>query len=120
MAAFADPGLSALKQLLPDMPCIGLGEAAWGAVASGGMPFGIVSGGAATIPETQRAAEAVGLADHLVGIHLISRPLSSIIDTPRETVADALRGIKQIDTTRGKVHSTRWSAVGDHCTDSYS
>jgi Asp/Glu/hydantoin racemase len=96
VAAFADPGVTALRQLLPNLPCIGLGEAAWRAVASCNVPFGIVTGGAATIPATRRSAEAAGLAERLVGIHLISGPLSSVIQNPHGAAADASRGINKL------------------------
>jgi Asp/Glu/hydantoin racemase len=71
LGCFGDPGLFALRALVP-APVLGLAEAAMRAAAARGR-FAIVTGGAAWAPMLVRLAGTLGLAEALAGVQAVDR-----------------------------------------------
>jgi len=74
LASFGNTGAGPVRRLRPDIPVLGIAQAAFAEVRRIGGPFGIVTFGAGLVPGLRAEAEAEGLTQSLVGIaHLDQR-----------------------------------------------
>ncbi|MFK7763730.1 MAG: aspartate/glutamate racemase family protein [Roseobacter sp.] len=68
LASFGNTGATDVSALRPDIPVIGIAQAAFHAVRSIGGPFGIVTFGKALVPGLQAETEKENLREALLGI----------------------------------------------------
>ena len=91
VAAFGDPGLTALREVLP-VPVLGLTESALASACLLGNRFSIIAISQRIQAWYGEVVHANGLAARLASIRALDRPLASIGDVQTEH-AQALRGL---------------------------
>lgn len=77
VAAFGDPGLPALKELV-DVPVVGISEAAFATASLLGRRFSIIAITKRLVTLYRECVELAGLEGRLASIHSLTRPLSDI------------------------------------------
>jgi allantoin racemase len=85
LGCFGDPGLFALRALSPS-PVLGLAEASMRAAAALG-PFVVLTGGAAWVPMLHRLAQALPLAQPMLGVQAVPRSGGEMAAQPQQAVA---------------------------------
>ncbi|GAC1343755.1 MAG: aspartate/glutamate racemase family protein [Acetobacteraceae bacterium] len=86
IAAFADPGLGAARELL-SIPVVGMAEAAMLTACMLGRRFAIVTFTPALEAWYQEAVDQNGLAGRCSGIHCLAEPFADVVGVARETAA---------------------------------
>ena len=86
VAAFADPGLDAARELL-DIPVVGLAEAAMLTACMLGRHFAIVTFSTALRPWYQETVDHVGLATRCCGVHCLDEPFDDVAHVAEEKAA---------------------------------
>ena len=86
VAAFADPGLGAAKELL-SIPVVGMAEAAMLTACMLGRRFAIVTFAAALEPWYQECVEYNGLAGRSAGVFCLDEPFADIAGVAEEKAA---------------------------------
>jgi allantoin racemase len=81
IACFGDPGLLALREMLP-CPVHGMAEASCRAISRGGERFSIITGGRAWGPMLQEFLKVMGLDSALAGIRTIALTGAEIAANP--------------------------------------
>lgn len=86
IACFGDPGLWALRELLP-CPVVGMAEASILMASQYGRRFGIVTGGAGWKPMLTEFVDLVGMSSRLAGIEAVSMTGDAVARDPDGAVA---------------------------------
>ena len=86
LACFGDPGLSALREVSA-VPVVGMAEAGCRAAVARGGRFAIVTGGVRWIAMLTEYVAALGLSDHLAGVHAVAPTGAEIAANPEASVA---------------------------------
>ena len=93
VAAFGDPGLAALREVLP-VPITGLTEAALATASTLGQRIAIIAISHRIQPWYREAVQACGFGDRLAGIRSLERPLERIATVQQDHGA-ALQGLAE-------------------------
>ncbi len=88
LASFGDTGAAEVRATLPDVPVIGIAEAAFAKARSLGGPMAIVTFAPEVAPPLRAKAEQHGLAERLARIATLPGPLAC----PPAEIADRLAG----------------------------
>lgn len=93
LASFGDTGAESLRRRYPATPILGIAEASFEAARRIGGRFSIVTFAPEVVPSLYTMTERHGMADLLLGIAAVPRPLSHDPSDVADVLFDEIRGL---------------------------
>jgi hypothetical protein len=112
LASFGDTGAESLRLRYPDIPILGIAEAAFAAARQIGGRFAIVTFAPEVVPSLRIMAERHGMAESLMRIAAVPRPLSHDPAEVADLLCDELRDLCLASVSEGhRLHHPWWRAA---------